>query len=896
MPFEVVATPKLDRFSLWRSNSDLQKVTFGFEFEFASDYSHEDFADTLRDTLSLRSSQVHVDEEYNSGSKDYSIWNVEGDCSIPTRSGQYEIELVSPPKDIGTWEHTLPAVLGLIADSGETVRGTGLHITFSSPGLSDLDPLKFALLINDAAIATTFGRGLHDYAVSYLDSVRKSVQREVASNKYDGLSLSGSDIPNLLREIRMNRPDSVYKTGKYSSINLSKLNGEYSRGTPSLIEIRSPGGYDYTSKTTEILKTCRIIASALLVATDDAAYADVYAHKFAKMMAIGSGPMITEGTPSGHGSEPTVLTQVKIGPDTYYVTAKPNSICFSQEAKGHSASITYDIARNELSSNTNGAVESQRKLIRLVSLILKTPAGGNLPGLPEDLGKRVEREIEELGATAERDGYSVDASTYGKRPSIALRISSDLEATLSRFVKPTAKSVVALCERLVGGGAATQLELDILANTARAVAGIQRSRFNAQVSDAEVENLTGSIPLIARALSAAAASNGDLFEIALQVAASDRAKGKLPDNFIHEMIDSYVDRLGLTQFGLSDLLGLSESSFFSGALSENDAAYLKSRVPVKIQDYLQHMTDDNADRMVLTAVRRVARNRTELLHLCAALRDYPVLWDSFITTISDFSSGISDGLLANVVWVVGELDIPEQQKLEIWRKQNASLPASAIMEFAKSVDPADLNNWVLASPPDRDSRTAVMKGNAVILFASMLKQGPQAPQAYDAVLAMYRPLTDDMRDKCTRYVFQQLSNISSNPRTAMWGVLTKFLTATLTSIAHATRSADAVLFTRLSGLVQFTDEIDRYLGTGSSYWRADRPKHIRDIQSILAVEIKIDGVARDLGALASETISPTTTVTMPNGESASHDGVLALADAVRGLTKAIGAIGSRPTA
>lgn len=279
------AVPKLDRFTLWQPNSSLGDVSFGFEFEFASNVERPEFARELRAALGLSSGEVDVWDDYrdsSDGDKDYTIWNIEGDTSIPRKRGQTDIEVVSPPHAISWWERNLQTILRLISKSGETRTGTGSHITFSAPWLNSrsFDPLKFALFINDAHVASSFGRLLHSYSASFLHAAYQYLYKTYATdNREPGQKFSITPSA-LISDVRRNRPSVLYRPSRESSINLRKLE-EF-----GLIEIRSPGGLNYDAKGDELLMICRIIASALKVACGSE-YQSVYEYKLAKFLALG---------------------------------------------------------------------------------------------------------------------------------------------------------------------------------------------------------------------------------------------------------------------------------------------------------------------------------------------------------------------------------------------------------------------------------------------------------------------------------------------------------------------------------------------------------------------------------------------------------------------------------
>jgi hypothetical protein len=882
MPFEVIATPKLDRDTLWQTNENLDDIKFGFEFEFASNIDREDFASNLEDTLGISSRQIRIEDDYvSSGShKDYSKWGIEGDGSIPLHGDQVDIELVSPPRNISFWEDNLGDILSLIDRSGQVWLGTGLHITFSYESLRYLDPLKFALFINDVNIAKLFGRGLHSYAKLYLSRVKSNIAREFGH-------VSGSDLPGLLRNLRDTKPHYIYTTEKFSSINLNKL----LRSGTSLIEIRSPGGADYVNQADDILRTCRIIASAIRVACNDGAYADVYAHKFGKLIAS-ADKLVQEGADTSVDAYSFTST---VSGKAVDIQADRNVVRYIDPNGNASVYVNLNTASGcSVNIENSDSPTSLAWVSRVLPAIVKCPVGSNFPGLPDDLYLKVTAMFSSL-SEEDKEAAEYIGTSYYHRPS-KMSLSSSVEEYLKKSIKPTADSILAIVNTVTNGGSISPIQADYLLGAFYKTQGKPSDiPYTPEVISKLKDHLDIMVPAVVRY--AASTSDVGVFAKTLAlVADSHLVHEAVVTGSIHSFVDSY---------NLQDFV--TNGSLLTAPLTlkhhtEVPTKYVDlfdAAVRTKVSEYIRTAEPSTLSSIALNALRNT-HTRETLNTSMLALFSYPALIPVVKDKISSFDTLASIGIknLSDYIWVVDILPITDAEKLAIWAKQSLTCSANAIKTLSASVDPDMLHKWVLASAQNTEVKNVALKKNAVILFGAILHQGPAALAAYDAIMGMYVTLPDNLRDQLTRYVFQQLQEAGiSSPRQALWRVLVKYLTATLHSLAELP-GEDAKIMQRSRNLVMFLDESDRYLGSGSSYWRADRRQHVTDLNNILDIGGSVNDGHATVGMLSD--VEPGSTVTIESLHNNEDDVVSPVVlpyiiEYVRGIKEAIKNIESRPT-
>jgi len=849
----VAATPKLDRFSLWKSDSDLAGIPFGFEFEFASRLGREDFASELSDSLNISTDHIATYDGYHSSDeddKDYTLWNVEGDSSIHTRGNETDIELVTPPRNIAYWSSHLETVLDLIKEHGRTVKGTGAHITFSYRDLDNIDPIKFALLINDISIADTFGRALHHYAALYLANVRKYV--------FDHYEISGKNIPDILEDICSEKPSEIYETEKFTSINLSKLDND-----PPLIEVRSPGGYDYENKGSDFLRVCRIIASALIVACDNAAYPDVYAHKFGKLLAVGQfdTPLVSNGVPDQLGSRSQLWQyqwSVSLGNTSYtmrarlgfssaidYVISADMALCVLYDPDEPTIRLDCDHADiNQASRN----MKTLFPIAKLIQLIRLTPVGSYLPGVPADIIDKCNQSAATLG-----DENTKISDYFGKKPSAKVHTSNNISMLLSIFVKPTATSMIKAA-RLAALRTAATYQIEYLNKFVGALADNASSYIENHFKDAQ--QLYEASPEILGNLAKYAGKQDDPSALHNIFRAVGSDLIKLPSSMYTELARDFVASVPLESDKVLDILSGAVSSIGSSNLPAPIKLSMSAQLQTRVDEYIEQAPEPELLRGLYLSIANASKDRTELQKLCILCCQKPKLkalllgqvlgnFDYFIHALS--SKPVD---LCNLIWVVDDLDIPDTEKLLLWRSQHNSTPRNQLLKLADSRDTEPLIKWDLAAGVDEESRTQTRKDHAVILFAAMLKSGSVALSAYDGIMTMYASLPENLRMGCTRYVFSQLTGFLSSPRTKLWLVLSGYLLSMVDGLATCTES-DTALVRRAHTLPKFTEDVDLYLGEGSQFWRKDRPQHCGKLHSILQQSLFIDDTPVTLQQLAT---------------------------------------------
>lgn len=314
----VVPGVKLNDLSL-----DLSKVTVGFEFEFLSPLSHEEFAKAMKDhdpdyRIGVVSSGYATHKNWGTSATRYKVWHITGDPSIDTGSKNKStgIELISPALPIGRAKRALIDILSLIKSTGGTTNeSTGLHVTFGHPALdvtlANFDPLKFSVFMQEDKLLARFDRERNQFAQNFSASILQAMNEEINgggsfvhvgkendfSEKDEGAYLSGykqedpddtQDIPltdenlkDLISTLRVRQRFAQFS--HYMSINLIKLRNH-------CVEVRSPGG-NYLSRTPEDLaQMVAHMARCLALAMDDTLLEDKYVLAVRRMMSQYSTP------------------------------------------------------------------------------------------------------------------------------------------------------------------------------------------------------------------------------------------------------------------------------------------------------------------------------------------------------------------------------------------------------------------------------------------------------------------------------------------------------------------------------------------------------------------------------------------------------------------------------
>ena len=284
---------------------DLSKITVGFEFEFISPISHQDFANLMRDTdpdykIGAVTDEYAGHKTKYSGKNLYSFWHITGDDSIDTATVSddnktlYGIELISPVLSLSKAKKALLDIIAIIKRAGGTTNEScGLHITFGHPLLTtdliNFDPLKFSVFMQEDKILERFDRERNEYAQNFSSRILKAMyeemhelknrvfQREqpdfeetdeakypenyytISPNELTGPALTEENLQEFLTSLRVRQRFALYS--HYLSINLIKLRSH-------CVEVRSPGG-DYLAQDPQMLAQMVLhMARCLAVALD----------------------------------------------------------------------------------------------------------------------------------------------------------------------------------------------------------------------------------------------------------------------------------------------------------------------------------------------------------------------------------------------------------------------------------------------------------------------------------------------------------------------------------------------------------------------------------------------------------------------------------------------------
>lgn len=149
-----------------------------------------------------------------------------------------------------------------------TSQPTGLHInigTWKRDEIDKVDWLKFLIVYRAERVLSEFGRISNTYAPDKLEQILRG--------------LEANNLAPLYQDIAAINKNVILNSGKYSSVNLSKL---YSVG---IIELRAPGNAKYETKGEYLEKEILRIGRALDIASDPEAYKKEYAAKLYKFLS-----------------------------------------------------------------------------------------------------------------------------------------------------------------------------------------------------------------------------------------------------------------------------------------------------------------------------------------------------------------------------------------------------------------------------------------------------------------------------------------------------------------------------------------------------------------------------------------------------------------------------------
>lgn len=297
---------------------DLSKVTVGFELEFTSPLTHAEFAKAMKDydpdyRIGVVTSEYATHKAWGTSATRYKVWHVTGDPSITIdkKSKHNGIELISPAFPLNRAKRALLDVLAIIKTTGGTTNeSTGLHVTFGHPALdttlSNFDPLKFSVFMQEDKILARFDRERNQFAQNFSASILQAMYEEIQAdgsfvNVGKDNDFGDSNEENYLKGYNQKDPDDTQdipltednlkyllstlrvrqrfaQFSHYMSINLIKLRSH-------CVEVRSPGG-DYLSRTPEDLtQMVAHFARCLALAMDDTLLEDKYVLAVKRMMS-----------------------------------------------------------------------------------------------------------------------------------------------------------------------------------------------------------------------------------------------------------------------------------------------------------------------------------------------------------------------------------------------------------------------------------------------------------------------------------------------------------------------------------------------------------------------------------------------------------------------------------
>jgi hypothetical protein len=218
-------------------------------------------ADALEDIVD--ESVVQVDS-YHGASKINARWYVEPDGSI-TPSGA---EIVSPVYSYQDGMKKFKDVLEMIRDDSEmsTNESTGVHVNIGDfSDISQIDLLKFLLIINENYVLKIFGRSNNTYTEPYIRRLIQILK-----------SRDGEPYNQIIKDLNQY----IINNGqKYRFINFSKLESN------GFFELRALGGKNYEYKEAEMIQSINRVFRALEIASDPNDSKDTYLKKLYKFVS-----------------------------------------------------------------------------------------------------------------------------------------------------------------------------------------------------------------------------------------------------------------------------------------------------------------------------------------------------------------------------------------------------------------------------------------------------------------------------------------------------------------------------------------------------------------------------------------------------------------------------------
>jgi hypothetical protein len=218
-------------------------------------------ADALEDIVDERVVQV---DSYHGVSKITTKWYVEPDGSIEPSGA----EITSPVYSYQDGMKKFRDVLEMIRNDSEmsTNKSTGVHVNIGDfSDISQIDLLKFLLIINENYVLKMFGRLDNTYTVPYINRLI-----EILNGK------DGAPYTNIIETLNTY----ILSSGqKNRFINFSKLESN------GYFEVRALGGNGYEYKETEMVQSINRIFRALELASDPNASKDTYLKKLYKLVS-----------------------------------------------------------------------------------------------------------------------------------------------------------------------------------------------------------------------------------------------------------------------------------------------------------------------------------------------------------------------------------------------------------------------------------------------------------------------------------------------------------------------------------------------------------------------------------------------------------------------------------
>jgi hypothetical protein len=198
-----------------------------------------EWSEIARDLEQVTGMPVEVGYGYHSKKRVPDEYVLEPDGSLsPDESGDFGLELVSPPMPLNKAIEQLEAIIDWANSSGYayTNSSTGLHMGISIPFKGgDVDYLKLILFMGDQYVLDKFGRAANTYTASAFEKLKQNVAG--SRNRGDDKITSAMELmkSNLI-ELAQRYVQQGVGNSKYTSAHIK----------PGYIEFRSPGG-DYLS-------------------------------------------------------------------------------------------------------------------------------------------------------------------------------------------------------------------------------------------------------------------------------------------------------------------------------------------------------------------------------------------------------------------------------------------------------------------------------------------------------------------------------------------------------------------------------------------------------------------------------------------------------------------------